>query len=321
MESETTVPSTLLEANLLYSNPQACHDLMVSVRWPDGVECPRCGSERVTLFATKPLFKCNGCKKQFTVKLGTIFEDSPLGLDKWLPAVWLITNAKNGVSSCELARSLGVTQKTAWFMLHRIRHAMKQGGFEKMSGTIEADETFVGGLEKNKHNDKKLKQGRGTVGKAIVAGVLERGKEGAKSKVRAKVVKDTKSSTLKGNVKEIVEPGSNLNTDAFRGYRGLNGEYVHQWVDHAVKYAEGAVHTNGMENFWSLLKRGLKGTYVAVQPFHLSRYVDEQAWRFNYRGLNDGERFMMVMNSIAGRRLTYATLTTAYEAYYAEIMP
>jgi len=294
---------------------------MVEIRWPNGVTCPRCSSERVTLFSNRPMFKCNACKKQFSVKVGTIFEDSPLGLDKWLPALWLLANCKNDVSSCEVARDLGVTQKTAWFMLHRIRHAIKQGSIEKMSGTVEADETFVGGLGKNKHKDKKLNQGRGPVGKTIVMGVLERGEGAAKSQVRANVVKDTSKATLHAQIKKEVAEFADLYTDAWRGYNGLSDEYIHKFVDHAVTYAIGQVHTNGIENFWALLKRCLKGTYIAVEPFHLYRYLDEEAFRFNNRAYNDGDRFMMVLRSVDGKRLTYDELTRSYEAYYTEIMP
>ncbi len=328
MANELTIPKTLLEAVKVYSDPKACFDLMVEIRWPKGITCPRCSSDRVTLFANRPMFKCNACKKQFSVKVGTIFEDSPLGLEKWLPTLWLLANCKNGISSCEVARDLGVTQKTAWFMLHRIRHALKQGSIEKMAGTVEADETFVGGLEKNKHEDKKLHAGRGPVGKTIVMGVLERVEEvypkaevPAKSKVRAKVVQDTSRKTLHAEIRKEVSAFSELYTDAWKGYRGLTPEYIHKFVDHAVQYALGQVHTNGLENFWALLKRCLKGTYISVEPFHLFRYLDEEVFRFNNRAYCDRDRFMMVLGSVDGKRLTYDTLTRSYEAYYAEIMP
>ena len=319
MANELTLPKTLLEAVTMYSDPKACFDLMVEIRWPNGVTCPRCASSRITLFANRPMFKCNACTKQFSVKVGTMFEDSPLGLEKWLPALWLLANCKNGVSSCEVARDLGVTQKTAWFMLHRIRHAIKQGSIEKMSGPVEADETFIGGLEKNKHEDKKLHAGRGTVGKAIVMGVLDRA--GETTQVRAKVIKDTSKKTLHAEIRKEVSAFSELYTDAWRGYRGLTPEYIHKFVDHAVNYAIGQVHTNGLENFWSLLKRCLKGTYISVEPFHLFRYLDEEVFRFNNRAYCDRDRFMMALGSVDGKRLTYNTLTRSYEAYYAEITP
>ncbi|MGO8673243.1 MAG: IS1595 family transposase [Capsulimonadaceae bacterium] len=264
-------------------------------------------------------YRCRDCRRDFTLKTGTIFEDSPLGLDKWLPAMWLIANCKNGISSYEIARDLDVEQRTAWFMLHRIRHAMKSGSFDKMEGTVEADETFIGGKERNKHNDKKLRQGRGTVGKTIVQGVLERGEGGRKSRVAAKVVKDTTGETLKPNVQQFVEVGSWVYTDAHRGYTGLNAEFVHEFIDHSVRYADGVVHTNGMENFWSLLKRGLSGTYVSVMPFHLERYVDEQGFRFNERGQTDGERFLTVLSQVSGKRLTWKELTNSFEDFYGPI--
>lgn len=321
MTSELKVPKTLQEAIILFSDAKVCHDYMVGWRWNGNVVCPRCGSANVgELVKTRLVWNCKGCKKQFSVKVGTIFEDSPLKLSTWLPAVWLITNAKNGISSYELHRALGVTQKTAWFMLHRIRYAMQQGSFEKMSGTVEADETFVGGLEKNKHKDKKLNAGRGPVGKTIVLGVLERNEEEV-SQVRAKVIAERTQETLHSEIKKDVAAFSELYTDAWRGYRGLSPEYIHQFVDHAVNYAIGQVHTNGLENFWALLKRCLKGTYISVEPFHLFRYLDEQVFRFNNRAENDGGRFSLVMEAVAGKRLTYDELTSSYLNYYNEVLP
>ncbi len=222
-------------------------------------------------------------------------------------------------SSCEVARDLGITQKTAWFMLHRIRYAIKQGSIEKMDGPVEADETFIGGLEKNKHEDKKLKQGRGTVGKTIVMDVLDRA--GATTQVRAKVIKDTSKKTLHAEIRKEVSAFSELYTDAWKGYRGLTPEYIYKFVDHVVNYAIGQVHTNGLENFWALLKRWLKGTYISVEPFHLFCYFDEEVFRFNSRAYYNRGRFMMVLGSVGGKRLTYDTLTRSYEAYYAEVMP
>jgi len=249
-------------------------------------------------------------------------EDSPIGLDKWLTAIWLIANAKNGVSSCEVARSVGVTQKSAWFLLHRIRYAMDNGGITtKMSGTVEADETYVGGKEGNKHKDKKLNAGRGGVGKTIVMGVLERGTESRKSSVRAQIIANADMVTLGGEIRKSVTEFANLYTDAWKGYNGLSAEYIHEFVDHAVMYAIGQIHTNGIENFWSLLKRSLKGTYVSVEPFHLKAYIDEQVFRFNSRAGSDSERFVSVAKRMPGKRLTYETLTNSYESYYQQIMP
>ncbi|MCE5322245.1 IS1595 family transposase [bacterium] len=320
--STQKTPQTLLEMIALYSDPKVCHDAMVRFRWPDGVECPHCGSTTVWFTEKRLRWQCKDCGKQFTVKVGTIFEDSALPLGKWLPAVWLIANCKNGISSCELARSIGVTQKTAWFMLHRIRTAMAEGTFEKMDGTVEADETFIGGLEKNKHNDKKLRQGRGSVGKTIVMGVLQRSDtESEVSRVLANIIPNVSGNTLRAEITKAVEKFTRVYTDAWKGYNGLSTEYLHQFIDHTIAYAIGQVHTNGLENFWSLLKRALKGTYVSVEPFHLKRYIDEQVFRFNNRGETDAERFVEVLESVDGKRLTYDELTESYKEYYDAIFP
>jgi hypothetical protein len=253
--------------------------------------------------------------RRFTLKTGTIFEDSPLGLDKWLPCVWMIANMKNGVSSHEVARSLGVTQKTAWFMLHRIRLAMQDadggGTIGGIGGHVEVDETFIGGKARNMHPDRRKRaiKGTGTKGKIAVLGLLERHSRRGHSIVRLSVVPDRRKHTLQANVRQRVRWGSEIHTDELHSYDGLHDDYIHNVIDHAEKYVEGNVHTNGCENFWSLLKRGLKGTYVAVEPFHLFRYLDEQAFRFNHRGeTTDADRFSMVIQQIVGRRLTYAEL-------------
>jgi len=240
------------------------------------------------------------------VKVGSIFEDSPLGLDKWLAGMWLIVNSKNGVSSHEVARSLGISQKSGWFLLHRIRLAMQTGSFEKIDGEIEVDETFIGGKARNMHTDVRARKITGTGGKdkAVVVGVLKRGGE-----VRAMVVADRKRRTLQAQVRENVERGSAIYTDALSSYSGLVEDYSHETVDHAVEYVTGRVHTNGIENFWALLKRGLHGTYVSVQPFHLFRYLDERMFTFNERGDDDLGRFMTALGTVAGRRLTWAELT------------
>jgi transposase-like protein len=308
--TQDNLPETLVQAIRHFSDPQVCHDFMVAIRWPDGeIYCPKCGCVEIGFISTRRMFKCKGCKKQFSTKVGTIFEDSPLGLDKWLPAVWLIVNCKNGISSYELARDLEVTQKSAWFMLHRIRLAMQNKTFMKLGGEgkqIEADETFIGGKARNMHATKrKLKiKGTGGMGKTVVMGILERGGE-----VRTKVVVNTRKGTVQHEVRQQVEYGSDLFTDALASYTGLDREYVHKVIDHAVEYVNGQIHTNGMENFWSLLKRGIKGTYVSVEPFHLFRYVDEQAFRFNKRHGDDLSRFLLTMQQIAGRRVTYKQLT------------
>jgi len=261
-------PKTLVEAINYFADADRALDFMVTLRWPHGVTCPTCGSHEVSFLPSRRLWKCKArhARQQFSSKVGTIMEDSPIGLEKWLPAMWMMVNCKNGVSSYEIHRALGVTQKTAWFMLHRIRLATQTGTFEKLSGHVEADETFIGGLARNMHKDKhRMKiSGTGGSGKAIVMGMLERGTIAKHSKIRTKVLPDTQRVSLHAEIRKHVEGGSNLFTDAYVSYKGLEKEYAHQVIDHAVSYVEGHVHTNTIENFWSLLKRGLKGTYVSV---------------------------------------------------------
>ena len=301
-------PKTLQQAIIWFSDYEHCHQFMIGLRWADGkVKCPRCESERVKYLAKARVWKCYAKHERptFSLKTGTIFEDSPISFSKWLPAAWLVINCKNGISSYELSRDLGVTQKSAWFMLHRLRLAMQSGSFEKLSGHVEADETFIGGKARNMHAKKRREKihGRGAVGKAVVLGILER-----RGEVKAIVVKDRKKKTLQPHIKAVVEKGSELHTDDLKSYDGLD-DYDHKVIDHAVAYVEGNVHTNGLENFWSLLKRGLHGTYVSVEPVHLFRYLDEQMFRFNNRKLTDAQRFGIRMKQIVGRRLTYEELT------------
>lgn len=318
MDSNTTqpIPTTLLEAIRYFSDPEICIQFVAKLRWPDGPACPKCQGKQHSYLSTRRVWKCKGCKKQFSVKLGTIFEDSPIGLDKWLAAVWMIANCKNGISSWEIHPALGITQKSAWFVLHRVRLAMQTGTFEKVSGEVESDETFIGGKAKFMHTARREKviKGRGTVGKTVVHGILERGDDDKASQVRVSVVEDQKKGTLQEKVREQVEPGSSVFTDTLRSYMGLDADYVHGMVDHSAGiYVNGRVHTNGMENFWSLLKRALKGTYVAVAPWHLFRYLDEQAFRFNERKGKDANRFAKALATIVGKRLTYAELTGRLE--------
>jgi transposase-like protein len=302
------VLTTLQDAIIHFSDPNNCREYVVARRWPNGVICPRCGSEGVTFLEKYNRWQCGTRHdgRQFTAKTGTIFEDSPLGLDKWLAAMWQVVNCKNGVSSYEVHRAIGVTQKTAWFMDHRIRHALGVGTINKMSGQIEADETYIGGKARNMHRAKRAAKITGTGGKdkTAVMGILERG-----GKVRTKVVDNTKKKTLQSEIREHVLAGSALFTDALKSYEGLS-EFQHEVIDHAVEYVRGEVHTNGLENFWSLLKRSLGGTYVSVEPFHLFRYLDEQAFRYNNRkDMNDGERFDLAVRQIVGKRLTWNQLT------------
>lgn len=308
-------PQTLLAAIRYYSDLDRCQQILVEARWPDGVTCPTCGSDAVSYLANQKRWQCRGKhpRRQFSVKVGTIFEDSPIKLDKWFTAIWLIGNAKNGISSYEIHRAIGVTQKTAWFMLHRIRLAMQTGTFTKMSGTVEADETYVGGKVQNMHKHRQERaRGRGRwAGKVAVFGLLERNTEG--STVRTKIVKGTKRSELFGIIKEHVEEQSHVYTDALPSYASMNHKYHHEFIDHSEAYVRGAVHTNGLENFWNLLKRAIKGTYVAVDPVHLFRYVDEQAFRFNNRKDNDAGRFAEMLESVSGKRITYKELIGAAE--------
>ena len=306
-------PTSLLEAVRYFSDPQVCIDYVARKRWPNGPVCPTCGSESVTWIPSVKRFQCSKRhpRRQFTVKTGSIFEDSPLPLDKWLMAMWLIVNAKNGISSYELHRAVGVSQKTAWFMLHRIRLAMQSGTFTKLGGIdggpVEVDEAYFGGDPKNMHAhvraERDIKRGRGTH-KTAVVGLLERGGD-----VRAQVIRKPNSKALHGAIKFHVEKGTTLYTDSWSAYLGLGPAYQHFVIDHAKAYVDGLVHTNGMENFWSLLKRTIKGTYVSVEPFHLHRYLDEQAFRFNERKANDNLRFALVASQVSGKRLTYAQLT------------
>lgn len=315
-------PDTLQEAVVYFSDPDNCMKYVLAVCWPNGVICPMCGRSDAPYYASVQRWECKGKhpKRQFSIKTGTIFEDSKLKLDKWLVAMWLIANCKNGISSYEIHRALGITQKSAWHMLHRIRKAMQAGSFSKFAGDVEVDETFIGGKARNMHMDVKKRRitGSGPKDKTAVFGVLERGDEGKHkvnhSKVRTVVIPDRKKKTLQAEVKVSVQAGAALYSDALMSYDGLEAEYAHQVVDHAVEYVRGKVHTNGMENFWCLFKRGLNGTYVSVEPFHLFRYLDEQEFRFNNRGtrkapVSDAQRFKMALSGIIGRRVTYQQLT------------
>jgi transposase-like protein len=310
MESKNmSEPKSLQEAILYFSNPENCIQYIAVRRWPNGVVCPGCGSNHVSYNATRRTWKCSKHhpRREFSVKVGTIYEDSPIGLDKWLAATWMLTNCKNGISSYEVGRDLKVTQRTAWFMLHRIRLALQDENFGKLGGEVEVDETFIGGLSRNMHLSKRAQRITGTGGKdkTPVVGILERG-----GKVRTSVIPNRRKKVLQAKVREHVTVGSILFTDALPSYNDLDREYAHQVIDHAVAYVDGKIHTNGMENYWSLLKRGIKGTYVSVEPFHLFRYLDEQSFRFNYRkDMNDGDRFDRVMRQIVGKRLTWNELT------------
>lgn len=274
--------------------------------WPNGVICPHCDHAETMFLKTRRIWKCKACRKQFTIKTGTIMEDSPIKLHKWLPAIWLIVNAKNGISSYEVHRALGVTQKTAWFLMHRIRLAMQAGTFKKLTGEVEVDETFIGGKARNMHRSERQRKNHGTggSGKVAVMGLLERHGE-----VRTMVVLDRKRKSLQGAVTNHVEAGSTVYSDALRSYDQLQKDYTHNVINHAEEYVRDNVHSNGIENFWSLLKRSIGGTYVSVEPFHLFRYLDEQSLRFNKRKGSDLDRFVEAAKTVTGRRLTFKELT------------
>ncbi len=303
-------PQSLQEAIVYFSNPDNCIDYLAVRRWPNGIVCPNCGSDSVSFNAKRRTWKCasHHARREFSVKVGTIFEDSPISLDKWLTATWMLTNCKNGVSSYEIARDVKVTQKSAWFMLHRIRLALQDDFFgSKLGGEVEVDETFIGGKARNMHLSERKRRitGTGTKDKTAVMGILERG-----GKVRVSVVPSRRKTVLQEEVRKHVTAGAALYSDALLSYEGLASDYAHQVVDHATQYVDGRVHTNGLENFWSLLKRGVSGTYVSVEPFHLHRYLDEQMFRFNNRkDLNDAGRFDLAISQIVGKRITFAQLT------------
>jgi transposase-like protein len=306
-----TEPRTLQEAIVYFADPDNCIEYLVARRWPEGVFCPTCGRVDVKYVAARRVWQCKTrhAKCQFSVKVGTIFEDSPIKLDKWLMAMWMIANCKNGVSSHEIARSLGITQKSAWFLLHRIRLAMKDEPEKKLGrsgGPVEVDETWIGGKQGNMHAKKRLALGQGEH-KTIVMGLLDRDMR----EVRAKVVPNVKRETLQTEILNQIVPVGTVYTDQHVGYDNLaKRRFIHETVNHMNEYVKGDIHTQGIENFWSLLKRGLTGTYIAVEPFHLDRYVDEQVFRYNNRiGMKDADRFSKVVTQIVGKRITYKELT------------
>jgi transposase-like protein len=307
-------PKTLQQAVRYFSDEQVCIDTIAKMRWPNSPSCPACDGTEHYYLKTQKRWKCKKCAKQFSVKVGTIFEDSPISLDKWLVGLWMLVNCKNGISSYEVGRDLGLTQKSAWFMLQRLRLALQEKSLMKLGGegkTVEVDETFIGGLSRNMHKQVRERKIKGTGGrdKTLVVGFLERG-----GKVRTSVPPNRRKKTMHKEVRQNVSAGSILFTDELPSYNDLAGEFAHKVINHAVAYVDGVVHTNGMENYWSLFKRGVKGTYVSVEPFHLFRYLDEQAFRFNNRAtkenpMNDADRFGLALSQIAGKRLTFAEVT------------
>jgi transposase-like protein len=305
------VPRTLIEAVAYFSDQDVAHDFFVQLRWPNGAACPNCGNAEVHYMSKYRRWSCKDCRQQFTAKTGTIFEDSPISFTKWLPAIWLLTATRNGTSSCELARALGVTQKTAWFMLHRIREAVADQGVLALDGPVEADETFVGGSVKTMNAKARAKYQRTWSGdnKTAVFGMVERNIPGKpKGRARAMVVPFIENKYLQGNIRKHVVPGSEVHTDGFPAYRGLKRDYIHNVIDHAHEYVRGHVHTNSIESFFAVFKRTIRGTYIAPRPKHLQRYVSEQVFRFNERENTDGPRFVEAAKMADGKRLTYKRL-------------
>jgi len=318
-------PKTLHDAILYFNDPKVCEDALIAARWPRGVQCPHCGSTKVRRLETQKRWECSNKhpRRQFSAKVGTIFEDSPIKLCKWFVAIWLISSAKNGISSYELSRAIGVTQKTGWFMLHRIRLAMQTQSFLRpLSGHVEADETFIGGRARYMHKDRRARMVRGrgamSTGKIAVFGLLDRHGHDGTSQVRTVVVENVRRRQLQQHIRQNVtmDGETTVYSDALKSYEPKNPKgwrpsdlYVHKVIDHAEAYAKGNVHTNGLENYWSLLKRMIKGTYVSVEPFHLFRYLDEQALRFNTRKMTDADRFDEMTARVVGKHLTYAELT------------
>lgn len=316
----TPAPKTLLEAVTRFADPQVAHDFFVTMRFPNGVACPRegCGSADVAAIKNRNAWRCRECNRQFTVKVGTVFEDSPIGFDKWLPAMWLLSSNRNGVSSYEIARGIGVSQKTAWFMLHRLRLAMKADGADMLSGEVEADETYIGGSRQNKRGNIGSQNvgapSKGPhEGKTTVMGIIERG-----GRVRAFTIPNVRRATVMPRIREHVLPGSTVYTDALKSYRDVAYQYRHEIIDHTIAYVEGKVHTNSIENFWSVLKRTLAGTYICARPFHLDAYLDEQVFRFNARTEKDGARFTQALKGADGRRVTWVQLTNSHRRWRAK---
>lgn len=329
MNAETGYPETLIEAVKYFAEGDNALNFMVKLRWPDGVVCPTCGSTDVRFIGTRKVWECKQkhAKKQFSVKVGTVMEDSPIKLETWFSAMWMLANCKNGVSSYEIHRELGVTQKTGWFMLQRIRLAMQTGSIvkSKLTGTVEVDESYIGGKGRNMHESTKKRRGIkgcGMAGKTAVMGLLRRSSSVQPvSQIVAEVLPSTHKYHLINRIRKHVDQSAEIHTDALTHYNDVAREYAHKIVDHAVCYVKDGVHTNGLENFWSLLKRSIKGTYVSVEPFHLFRYLGEQVFRFNERKDDNHGRFLNVVSGVVDKRLTYKKLIGAFGTEEGDYLP
>ncbi len=301
--TEGTGFRSILELVQYFNSEEKCAEYLAEKRWHGHPVCPKCGNGSVyTLKGKVKRYKCAGCREQFSVRVGTIFEDSKIGLQKWFLAIYLITAHKKGISSLQLSRDLHVTQKTAWFMLHRVRYALAYEPTEQMSGTVEVDETYVGGKDKNRHASKRTHDFGGSK-KAAVVGIVERG-----GNVIARHTPNTDKKTILPIIHAAVTKGTTICSDEFAGYTSLRKVYDHQTVKHgAFEYVSGAIHTNSIEGFWSLLKRGIVGIYHFTSEKHLQKYVDEFVFRYNSRSISDSGRFDQMLSNSQGR-LTYKTL-------------